>query len=165
MKLTQGRLKEVMSYEPNTGVFLWLIDRTNGVKAGDIVGCIESKGYKVTSIDGEAHKLHRLAFFYMTGEMPFLDVDHINGITSDNRWGNLRLVSVSENGKNRRLDKRSTSGISGVYHHRSGWVARINSNGVRHRIGVYRDFFEACCARKSAELKLSYHPNHGRRAV
>ncbi len=155
MSLTQKRLKEVMSYDPATGKFVWLINRTNGVKAGDVVGCLDSKGYLVTAVDGKRHQLHRLAFLYMNGEFPPALVDHLNRTPSDNRWINIRAADYSTNGQNRKLDARNSSGVTGVkQNNRGSWTATAGHKGKVHFLGQYSDFFEAVCARKSGENKI-----------
>lgn len=100
MKLTQARLKELLHYEPSTGVFTWLVNRTNGVKAGDRPG-FDVNGYRGVFIDNVMYKLHRLAFLYMEGAFPVAYVDHMNCDKADNRWTNLREATNSQNQHNR----------------------------------------------------------------
>jgi len=84
--LTQERLKELMSYCPDSGLFTRLIGRSGGGKAGDVTGSVNSHGYIVIYIDGRSYKAHRLAFLYMTGGIPSSDTDHTNGVKSDNSF-------------------------------------------------------------------------------
>ena len=96
-------------------------------------------------------------------EMPVSEVDHINHNGLDNRWVNLRQVTRQENCKNTSLYKRNKSGVSGVAWNKRDkkWMAEIGQR-PRRKLGRFIDKFEAICARKSAENKLNYHPNHGR---
>ena len=90
-------------------------------------------------------------------------VDHIDGDGHNNAIGNLREVSNMGNAKNQKLNTRNTSGIMGVdfVSSRDKWRVRISLNGVRKTVGLYSDYFEACCIRKSLERSHGYHPNHG----
>ncbi len=95
--------------------------------------------------------------------MPEQDVDHSNKKTSDNVWSNLRRVTKSENMRNKKKYKNNKSGVPGVYFAvRVGkWGAEINSSADRLHFGWFEDWFEAVCARKSAQYNCGYHPNHG----
>lgn len=112
--LTQERLKHLLRYNPETGVFTWLVlpKRTRSNK-GDIFGTWD-RGYFVGQVDGVLYKLHRLAFLYMTGAFPPEQVDHINGVRSDNRWCNLRVCNNAENNQNRGRQANNKFGIKGV---------------------------------------------------
>ena len=90
--LTQDKLKELITYNPDTGIFI----RKNGARAGTI----NNRNYERVSVSGINYLAHRLAFLYMTGEMPDEMVDHINGKTLDNRWCNLRKANKYQNAQN-----------------------------------------------------------------
>lgn len=115
LKLTQDELKELLHYDPDTGVFTWKVSPTNNVKVGDVAGCRYPEGYIKVHFKGKPYRAHRLAFLYMTGEWPKDQVDHINHIRDDNRWRNLRDVSHQENHRNMTRQKNNTSGVTGVY--------------------------------------------------
>lgn len=92
---------------------------------------------------------------------PGHEVDHIDGNPLNNRLDNLRVVTKEENMRNRSMHSNVKSGIMGVQWKRTQnrWDSGIS--GKRLYWGL--DFFEACCVRKSAELKEGFHENHGRR--
>lgn len=92
-------------------------------------------------------------------------LDHIDGNTINNYLHNLRLVTQSQNLKNRKLDRRNKSGVHGVYFHKSTkkWRAYININGKNTHLGLFDNIDDAKKARKSAEQESDYHSNHGRR--
>ena len=111
--LTQERLKELLDYNPDTGVFTRRVS-VQGCKAGDIAGCLNGKGYRRISVDSKVYVASRLAFLYMGGYLPEYDVDHINRIRDDNKWSNLRHVSRQCNMRNGSRRSTNTSGITGV---------------------------------------------------
>lgn len=143
-ELTQERLKEVLHYDPETGVFTRRITTNGNSKANSIAGSRHNKGYRRIMVDGKVYQSHRLAFLYMTGIMPEF-VDHKNGIRDDNRWINLRTASATENMQNRKIHKNNTSGIPGVYWHkrRRMWHAHIKVNKKNLFLGCFSDLSEA----------------------
>ncbi len=94
-------------------------------------------------------------------------VDHINGVKTDNRWLNLRMVTPSENTKNAARSKANKSGITGVMWmpRYKKWKSYISSQKKVMALGMHEDFYEAVCTRKSAEVKYGFHENHGRSAA
>lgn len=115
MTLTAERLREVLTYDPETGAFRWLAKPTNGVQKGAAAGYVKSDGYVGVTIDGHAYAAHRLAFLWMTGLWPEKHVDHKNRIKTDNRWENLRDASRSQNLGNQKLHSNNRSGAKGVW--------------------------------------------------
>lgn len=95
--LTQAKLKEILEYCPETGLFTWLIKISKKNNVGGIAGSKTTKGYTQIIIFGKNYKASRLAFFYMTGKWPMDEMDHINRIRNDDRWINLRDVTAKEN--------------------------------------------------------------------
>ena len=132
--ITQARLKQYLSYDPETGIFIRK-EPTKGTRVGSVIGSKRSKkdnDYIATSIDGEKCYLHRLAFLYMTGSFPKNNVDHINGDKTDNRFANLREATVSQNGMNRPKQSNNKSGYKGVCWEasRNKWKAQIKSRFI-----------------------------------
>jgi len=174
--LTQKLLQEFLNYDPETGIFTWKergseyfpthkdFRAWNGRFPGTTAGSFDWGGYVVIRILSKDYKAHRLAWLYVNGEMPESETDHINGIRDDNRIYNLRMVSHRDNARNRKMPANNSSGCIGVSMlKKSGkWVARISVDGVYAHIGLFDDWFEAVCARKSAENRYGYHENHGR---
>ena len=165
--LTQYKLKQLLNYDPDTGVFTWLIDCGPGrPNKGDIAGRIQKKrggkSYRDISISSKRYYAHRLACLYMTGKWPD-KVDHGDGDGTNNKWVNIESVTGLQNSKNIRKRSDNCSGCTGVHLHKhSGkWQVYINEKGERDNIGLYADYFEAVCARKSAENFRGFHTNHG----
>lgn len=159
-------LFETYKYDEFTGLF-YCIKSAGSRASGSVLGWIDSSNpgnqpYLITKVNRKKVRLHRLAFFWMTGRWPEI-VDHINGDTLDNRWCNLREVDAKGNCRNTKLMKHNTSGLHGVARYRGKtWQVYIGAT-PRKYLGYYEDFFEACCVRKSAEVNDNYHENHGRR--
>ncbi len=103
--LTQERLKDVLAYFPEAGVFVWKQRVADRIKVGDTAGSRHNKtGYLRIRLDGKEYLSHRLAWFYSTGVWP-VEIDHINRNQLDNRIDNLRDVSHSVNINNRNYGK------------------------------------------------------------
>jgi hypothetical protein len=153
--LTQVRLRELLNYDPNTGIFQWRVDRWR-IKAGETAGCLKTAGYVYIRVDGGQYLASRLAWLYMTGEWPVNTIDHRNGDTADNRWDNLRAADHSQQNANRRGRVDSLSGVKGVrYDARVGrWRARIKKNGKEQSLGSFATAADAqaAYARRAREL-------------
>ena len=122
--LTQAKLKELLHYEPETGVFTWIESTSSRIKIGDIAGNKGVDGYIDIGIYGKLLRAHRLAYLYMTGEWPEM-VDHRDGDGLNNKWENLRLASKRENAINSKRSAKNKSGFKGVSWHVGGkkWQA------------------------------------------
>ncbi|CDH34116.1 HNH endonuclease signature motif containing protein [Xenorhabdus bovienii] len=107
--ITQGKLKNLLSYNPDSGEFYWNESKNNQLKAGDKAGWINGEGYINIEIEGMCYKSHRLAWLYMYGYTPKI-IDHINRIRNDNRIINLRECDFSENARNRKIQINNKSG-------------------------------------------------------
>ena len=161
--LTQTRLKELLHYNPETGLFTRLIATCNRVKVGDIAGCLRKDGYQLISVGDVRYLAHRLAFLYMTGEFPKDDMDHIDHIRDNNKWVNLRPVTRQENGKNQSVAKNNTSGCTGVCwdKERSKWLPQITVSGKPTYLGRFDNKADAVAAYQAASIKYGFHKNHG----
>lgn len=159
MKPNQERLKELLSYDPLTGVFLWKVDRSN-IKRGTLAGRYDKAGYIRIGIDGREYRAHRLAWLYMTGEWPEIFLDHRDMDKNNNAWSNLRLATKSQNAANIGPLKSNTSGIKGVSFHSGGakggkpWQANITKNGKAMGLGIFATKEEARAAYAAAAERL-----------
>lgn len=161
MSLAVNQVRSLLHYRPDTGQFVRRIGR-RGHAAGELAGSVNSKGYVVIGIDGRPRLAHRVAWLYVTGEWPDGQIDHIDGDKENNSWANLRLVDAFTNHKNKKLLKTNTSGVPGVRLKREKWEASIRPDNTYIYLGTFGDWFDAVCARKSAENRYNFHPNHGR---
>jgi hypothetical protein len=139
--LSQEMLKDILSYDKDTGVFIWIKKinpRSGKVKVGNIAGGL-SNGYRVIKINNNNYCAHRLAWLYIYGKWPKNEIDHINGIRSDNRIENLRDVLHSENLQNQRNPRKNSKlGIMGASLHTDGrYQAHLKHNGKIKYIGLF----------------------------
>jgi len=157
MMLTQERLKEVLAYDPVTGIFTNRFTRGHAV-AGDVAGYVETKGYVVITLDGKRYKAQRLAWFYMTGAWPVKQVDHENTVTSYNAWDNLREANNSENKCNMGARADNKTGLKGVsiYKATGKYYAQIRKNGKVFNLGYFN-----CPAATSIAYQIAADKLHG----
>ena len=145
-------INERLEYNPDTGVFINKTKRKGTKGIGKPAGTLTKKGYVDVFICGKKHGLHRIAFLIMTGSIPD-NVDHINGVKSDNRWCNLRAATIRENAFNYN-GRKSKSNLKGVYYDGRGnkkWTARVTTKeGVIKSFGY---FYTAEEAHKVADLQ------------
>lgn len=169
-----------LDYDPEAGVLRWKARPVsdfscgnseaaaadwNAKYAGQEAFTAKSTGYCRSRLLGRSHAAHRVIWKLVTGEEPEL-IDHINGVTTDNRFSNLRAVTSAENSRNVRRHSDNTSGVMGVYYvpPMARWRATIRLKGKCTHLGYFDTVEEAAIARRAAERRLGFHPNHGRAA-
>lgn len=157
MTITRERLVELLKYDEGTGDFFWLENRKknpySGMKAGTIYKSKHNPGtgYIAIIIDGRRYLAHRLAWLWVYGYVPDFDIDHDNGDGLNNRIGNLRECTVSQNHMNRcRLGKNNKSGFKGVAYVENGkwhwYIANITLSGKTKYLGLFKDAKQAALA-------------------
>lgn len=149
MPLTAERLREVLTYNPETGLWEWLPRIGNVWFAGRPAGSLSPDGYVYLTIDGTQYSSHRLAWLYMTGSWPVRRLDHEDTVRSNNRWGNLRLATHRQNLANAKVSKANRLGVKGVTRCNSKarpFRARIYVNKRLVTIGYYATEVEANAA-------------------
>ncbi len=151
MTLTAERLRELLRYDPETGIFTRRIagGRFGRFPPGTVCGYVTPMGYSTIRIDGPLYGAHRLAWLYITGAWPPHQLDHINGIRSDNRWINLRPATLTENNRNKRVHRQ---GEKGAYFDKSRgkWLSTICVNRKQIFLGRFDTEQEAHLAYCSA---------------
>lgn len=128
------------------------------------VGSLTPRGYLTTMFAGTPKRLHRMIYIMHNGEIPSgMEIDHINHIRTDNRISNLRIVSSSDNMKNKSLYKNASSKTHGVrfVKNRNKWAARIKVKGKDIFLGSFDEEGAAIKARLHAERIYKFHSNHG----
>jgi hypothetical protein len=126
-------LRERVSYDPETGEFRWkplppttVAARSRNARCGSGRADRQDRDrYRVIKIDHQTYAAHRLAWLYMTGEWPALEIDHANLNKSDNRWQNLRLATRSQNQANRAVRAVNKTGFKGVHQKGRKYVAQL----------------------------------------
>lgn len=158
-KLTFERLRKVLYYDPDAGYFMWLVATSDRIKPGNIAGTMRPDGYVKVNIDGCPYMAHRLAWFYMTGKWPKVEIDHRYGIRDDNRFKELREADRPQNRSNQhRIRRDNTSGVRGVCWDKSRdqWIVMITTNGKQRNLGRFNSKKEAEATYIKA--KKIYHP-------
>jgi hypothetical protein len=161
--LTQARLKELLRYDPETGVLTWRVKRWRA-KAGDVAGWRSGRNIHIC-IEQKCYLAHRLAWLYVHGQFPERDIDHIDGDPLNNRIANLRECSQAENQQNRSAfgSKRNTSGHNGINWDRARgkWLVRVRAYGVNHYGGRFQNLADAVKARDALKAKVhKFQPAH-----
>lgn len=154
--ITQETLKRHLHYNGVTGVF-------TRIKNNKPSGSIDNRGYVRLFVNGAEYQAHRLAWLYVYGEMPVSQIDHKNHVRDDNRIVNLAASTHKENGRNQKRHITNTSGLSGVgfVKPNNKWKACIRVGDITRHLGTYIEWWDAVCARKSANVKIGFHHNHG----
>jgi hypothetical protein len=159
----------MLDYDPATGIFRWRhrADRSkrwNTKYAGTKAGTLPPTGYRQVQIGtGVPISTARLAWFYQTGEWPSKQIDHINGVRSDDSFANLRQADNAQNNQNRTVQSNNKLGVRGVYRHLHLFRSRICVRGKKYEIGCFPTLEEAAEARRKAELfhHGDYAPTEG----
>ena len=142
-------IKEILDYDPDTGVFTWKQKLSQKQNIGDTAGSTDGKGYRILRIRKSNYKAHRIAYYYVTGCDPAeLQIDHKNEVKNDNRFHNLRLATNSSN-------QHNISSRTGVHKHSDGkWTAVFSFNKVKHYLGLFDTREEALIAYSSKKEEL-----------
>lgn len=155
--LTQEQLKEVLSYNPNTGDWFWLINASRNAQKGSVAGCWKfdnrsNQWRRSVVYQGHKYLTARLAFLFMKGYIPEQLVDHEDRDTRNEKWFNLRHVSASCNSRNRKQNITNTSGITGVVINKWGrWTAQIQLRDCGTKSKTCDSFDEAVYLRLAME--------------
>lgn len=136
------RLREMFSYDPETGVLRWKIKPAKCILIGDEVGHLSSIGYVQVQIAGQRCLAHRIIWKLVTGEEP-IGIDHCNGDPSDNRLVNLRLATQSQNRTNSRRPKSARPGLKGTSFKAGKWEASVHTKDKYVYLGRFKTEQEA----------------------
>jgi hypothetical protein len=152
-ELTANRVRALLSYDLETGLFTWRESRGRAV-AGAFAGSPNSDGYVCIGIDRKRYAAHRLAWLYMTGAWPAGELDHRNCEKTDNAWSNLRVADRSGNQANKKKNCTNTSGFKGVHFnkHAGRWRSILKFRGASYFLGYFdtaESAHRAYCAKAS----------------
>lgn len=181
-KISYSQVSDLLKYDPDRGLLFWLprpvemfsnaflgsdwaARKWNTRYAGqEAFTAIDGRGYRYGQIYKRPYRAHRVAWLLFHGSWPDYEIDHINGVRTDNRIDNLRDVPCGINRKNCQLRSDNKSGVPGVswMPSKNQWRARIHTDGKEIHLGYFDDFETAAEARSCAEKDSDFHPNHGR---
>lgn len=154
--MTQQRLKELLHYDPDTGIFTWRISPKYDIAAGAIAGHRRKDGYLIIRLSQVNYYAHRLAWLYMTGEWPPIEVDHLMGDKADNRWTQIRSATPSLNKENMRTARKDNrTGLLGAHKAKDKFSSRISIKGVSKYLGTFDTPEEAHAA--YCDMKRRHH--------
>jgi hypothetical protein len=153
-RLTSGRLRELLDYDPATGEFRWRKRMCSSIKPGDIAGGLNREGYLKITVNGRQYPAHHLAWLHMKGTWCSLVIDHRDGNRSNNRWDNLRSASRSQSNANRGLNRNNKCGLKGVSRYRGRWRSTIRKDWRTQHLGIFLTPQEAHAAYAKAARKL-----------
>lgn len=134
--ITQEFLRSVLSYNRETGVFVWVASGS-GRRVGGVAGTLNPNGYLRITISGKQYYAHRLAWLYVTGKWPDNQIDHRDTVRSNNCWSNLRESTGSENKRNCGKRSDNQSGFKGVSPTVEGWAASCKIKGKSIHLGTF----------------------------
>ena len=148
MKKLMEMLKEYLDYRD--GALYWVKSK-KGVLVGNRFGCKNAQGYRLGSFFGNLYYEHRLIWLYHNGVLP-KEIDHINGVSDDNRIENLRKCSSRENKRNRLSVVNTTSRYKGVtwYKRDKKWKAQIGLGDRNLHLGYFDNEGDAAKAYNTA---------------
>lgn len=183
-QLTAEIVRELLTYNPDTGNLLWKpraegwfqnTDRRTAKHAcfqwnnryanKPALAVSKGNGYLCGRLFGKNYLAHRVIWLLQTGDWPAHEIDHVNGNRSDNRLVNLREVTPQQNRRNTALRSDNKTGVPGLYWNAKigKWCPQITRDGKAMHLGVFDCAYGALKARKAAEQKLNFHPNHCRK--
>lgn len=158
------KLKNQLSYNPLTGIFMWN-ESGSGRRKNLIAGCVKKKGtntWRRIVFDQQEYTCGQLAWCIMMNEFPDFIIDHKDGDSLNDKWGNLRRGSECIDQRNAFKQERNKTGCTGVRLNNGYYLAYIgDGTGKQKYIGCSKDLFEAICIRKRFEIELGYSPRHG----
>lgn len=155
--ITAERLRELLHYDPATGIFTNIAPRKK-IVVGSVAGSLDQEsGYWMIGLDRRRYYAHRLAWLYVTGEWPSQLIDHRDGNRASNVFTNLRDAERAINQQNLRNPLPGTaSGLMGAFKKRNRWESRVRVFGQVIRLGTFDTAEEAHAA--YIEAKRKYQP-------
>lgn len=158
-----NKLREVLEYDKNTGIFTWKKDIYRGkqtcknilVAKGDRAGCLDRDGYRYIKYNYKKYSEHRLAYMFTYDKIPTF-VDHIDGNKQNNKIDNLRECSRVQNGQNRSKMANNTTGYKGVHYDKryNKYAAQIRNNKRLEWLGYYENSEDAAKAYNNRAVKI-----------
>lgn len=155
-KVKRTRVVELLDYDADLGVFTWRNPTSRRVHRGQPAGSLSTDGYIRIQIDRKLYLAHHLAWLVVTGSWPKGNLDHRDGVRTNNVFDNLREAGHGPNSWNAGPHIDNTSGVKGVHFHSGSekWRAVLMHNGRQHHLGLFSSLEEARETRRKAALNL-----------
>lgn len=180
---TPEELRELLDYDPETGMLTWKrrdvkwfkgrnahghMRRWNSQHSGrPALASVHNDGYYWGNILKQMVLAHRAAWAIYTGVWPDDDIDHKNGVRSDNRIKNLRAVTHAVNGRNCAPYRKGVDLPPGVHRMKRNlknpFIARIRIKQQGVHIGCFPTPEAAHEAYLKKAAELGFSPRHGRK--
>lgn len=172
---SQAQLRHLFDYDDSVGALIWRpraesefdTKRVHGIWntrfAGKAAGCLGPNGYIRIEIVHRPYYAHRLIWAWNFGEIcEGLNIDHADGIRSNNRLKNLKLVPQAMNLRNQGKRSDNTSGFKGVfwYPRDNNWRAIPRVNGESYRLGSFDRLEDAALAVADFYRKNGFTERH-----
>jgi len=152
--ISADEVRELLDYDPSTGVFTWRKKPCRRVNAGAVAGCEFQKTNRWRiQINGRVYLRARLAWLWVKGEWPPHQIDHRDTDEGNDRFDNLRPATHAENQQNKDVDRRNSSGHKGVYFDGERWRWQVRKEGKSRR-GSSKESDVAIMECKRAALEL-----------
>ena len=139
-----------LKYQPETGHWIRLQRAGSGLAGSRADSLTKGSKYFQVRVFGKQFNAHRLAWFYMTGNWPTWQIDHVDGLRHNNKWSNLREATQQQNQGNQKKHRDNTGGFKGVRKSGRKWVASIGKNYQNIYLGTFNTAEEAAAAYKKA---------------
>jgi hypothetical protein len=161
---TIARVCEAFRLDASTGKLYNKASR-RGARIGQETGTLYNGGYVKVCLDGRELQAHWVVFAIVHGRWPENELDHVNGVKSDNRPSNIREATSQQNKCNREAGSNSASGIKGVLWNKRErkWKVSITANSVTYNLGTFAQLEDAKTAHRNAAIK--YHGDFARSAM
>ena len=147
--ITHEALLLRLSYDPETGVFVWISGKRKGRKAGSF----GKLGYRYIQIGKYNYMEHRLAWFYVNGRWPKEEIDHIDRSHGNNRISNLREANRFQQHGNRTMNRNNSTGFRGIYPCCGKWKVLIWGDGESKYLGLHETIEAALAVFNAAALE------------
>lgn len=131
--------------ETSPSCLRWKIDSGTRARKGDEAGWLTNQARYAVKLSGAQYLAHHIVWTLHYGLIPpEREIDHIDINAKNNRIENLRLVTHSENQKNKRI--RGQIKYRGVCKYEGKYRAQLNVEGKREYIGGFNTPVEAARA-------------------
>lgn len=151
--ITLQRARELLTYEPGTGLFRWNVKPNRRICIGTVAGTVRHDGYIEIMLDGETIMAHRLAWFMTHGSWPSDIIDHRNRVKVDNRIDNLRDADKALNAANAKSRNQRLPGVT-LDKRRGVFFSSIKRGPVKRYLGAFPTPEEANAAYMAARREL-----------